>query len=79
MQLHSSRVARRAAGPEDKEPEQPDKPEEQVSGTLSNRYSKMVEELQKAGLTPAKAKVRSHRGGGTCQQGRCATLAAAAQ
>lgn len=27
-----------------------------MSGTLSNRYAKMVEELQKAGLTPAKAK-----------------------
>lgn len=61
VQLHSSRVATRKAGPEGKEPEQPDKPEDQVSGTLSNRYAKMVEELQKAGLTPAKAKVRSHR------------------
>jgi hypothetical protein len=34
-----------------------DKKPDRGSGTLSNRFEKMLEELQKAGLTPAKAKV----------------------
>lgn len=37
--------------------DEPQQDEEKKEGTLSNRYKKMVEELQKAGLTPAKAKV----------------------
>jgi hypothetical protein len=56
-----SRLVTRAQ-PDGKEPEQqqPEQKQEQPvkgAGTLSNRYEKMVEELQKAGLTPAKAKV----------------------
>lgn len=43
--------------PKQQQPEQPQEQPEKPSGTLSNRYEKMVEELQKAGLTPAKAKV----------------------
>jgi hypothetical protein len=42
--------------PQQQQPEQKQEQPEKV-GTLSNRYAKMVEELQKAGLTPAKAKV----------------------
>lgn len=43
--------------PEQQQPEQKQEQPEKGAGTLSTRYAKMVEELQKAGLTPAKAKV----------------------
>lgn len=45
------------ASPDDKQPQQDEQQQDKGPGTLSNRYAKMLEELQKAGLTPAKAKV----------------------
>jgi hypothetical protein len=61
VQRHSDLVrlpiAVQANPDDDKQPQQEEQQQDKGPGTLSNRYAKMVEELQKAGLTPAKAKV----------------------